>query len=369
MVVGCLLLANSTSDSPISRARLLILLGTLNVYEALLIGLAVWLIASRDLVRDGAILLGIEAFFLVDTTFLNHEIFTIDVHLGVLVSGLLMMLATFKLAAVFIGLRIFHASGALVRREPRAAGAGAGAGIWPARQARDQPGDADALAVDPAAGRGWTVGRVPQRAAVPRDTLVERFRAVDVATAARVPGLRVRVPARLVDVPPRLLRGGDRDVLRRGGPWCFGAGDLAEPPARLGRERRSGPAARAANRYALGGAVGGVVVRAAGAGGAEQHDEVAPHSLEHDGGVGRRDGSPLVQLATAGRREYVGRGSSKRRSNWRGSVDGVKREVRKNGPPPLLGCPKRRRRAAASYFLFDDPCRCVIGSTRVQLSD
>jgi hypothetical protein len=114
MLVGCILLTNSTSFTPISRSRLLVMLGTLNCYEALLIGLAVWLIATRDLVRDGAILLGIEAFFLVDTTWLNHEIFTIDLRLGVIVSALLMIAATVKLAAIIIGLRIHHGNGAFV---------------------------------------------------------------------------------------------------------------------------------------------------------------------------------------------------------------------------------------------------------------
>lgn len=114
MLIGCILLTNSTSFTPISRTRLLVMLGTLNCYEALLIGLAVWLIATRDLVRDGAILLGIEAFFLVDMTWLNHEIFTIDVNLGVIVSALLMIAAIVKLAAIFIGLRIHHGTAAFV---------------------------------------------------------------------------------------------------------------------------------------------------------------------------------------------------------------------------------------------------------------
>jgi hypothetical protein len=114
MLVGCILLTNSTSYSPIARGRLLVLLGTLNVYEFLLIGLAVWLIARRDLVRDGAILLGIEAFFLVDITWLNHELFTIDLKLGAIVATLLMIAATVKLAAIFVGLRIHDGALAFV---------------------------------------------------------------------------------------------------------------------------------------------------------------------------------------------------------------------------------------------------------------
>src|SRR5689334_18863840 len=71
MLFGCIALTNSSSWSPIKLQRLLILTATLNFYELLLIGLALFLIVRRGLWRDGAILLILEAFFLVDVTFLN----------------------------------------------------------------------------------------------------------------------------------------------------------------------------------------------------------------------------------------------------------------------------------------------------------
>src|SRR3989442_15881154 len=70
MLAGCLALTNSLSWNPIATRRLLTLIVTLNVYEGALIGLALFLITRRGLVRDGKILLILEAFFLVDTTFL-----------------------------------------------------------------------------------------------------------------------------------------------------------------------------------------------------------------------------------------------------------------------------------------------------------
>src|SRR5437762_3078566 len=73
MLAGCLALTNSLSWSPIGARRLLTLIVTLNVYEAALIWLALFLVTRRDLIRDGRMLLVLEAFFLVDTAFLNAE--------------------------------------------------------------------------------------------------------------------------------------------------------------------------------------------------------------------------------------------------------------------------------------------------------
>ena len=51
MLGGCLALTNSLSWSPIRLQRLLMLVVTLNIYEALLIALAIFLIAKRRLAR------------------------------------------------------------------------------------------------------------------------------------------------------------------------------------------------------------------------------------------------------------------------------------------------------------------------------
>jgi hypothetical protein len=106
MLGGLLTLTNSLSYSPIPQRHLLMLIATLNCYELLLVTLALWLIASRKLIRDGSILLGIEAVFLVDTAMLNAELFTVDPRLGAVVNLGLLLLAAAKLALIFRVLRV-----------------------------------------------------------------------------------------------------------------------------------------------------------------------------------------------------------------------------------------------------------------------
>src|SRR4051812_2950150 len=100
MLAGILALTNSLSWRPIPISRLLLLIVTLNIYEAALIGLALFLIIRRKLLRDGKILLILEAFFLVDTSFLNAEIVTAHYALGVAINVLLYLLAVGKLTLV-----------------------------------------------------------------------------------------------------------------------------------------------------------------------------------------------------------------------------------------------------------------------------
>ena len=52
------------------------LIVTLNVYEAALLAIALFLITRRGLRRDGRMLLLLQAFFLADFTFLNAEVAT-----------------------------------------------------------------------------------------------------------------------------------------------------------------------------------------------------------------------------------------------------------------------------------------------------
>jgi hypothetical protein len=97
MLAGCLALTNSLSWNPIATKRLLTLIVTLQVYEAALIGLAIYLVTSRGLVRDGRILLILEAVFLVDAAFLNAEIATLNFKVGLMVNGILFVLAAMKI--------------------------------------------------------------------------------------------------------------------------------------------------------------------------------------------------------------------------------------------------------------------------------
>jgi hypothetical protein len=106
MLLGLMTLTNSLSFSPISHHRLIALIGTLNLYETVLIGLAVWLIAKRKLIRDAEILLAIEALFLSDGAFLSAEMFTADLAIGVMVNFALLAMATGKLIAILVALKL-----------------------------------------------------------------------------------------------------------------------------------------------------------------------------------------------------------------------------------------------------------------------
>ncbi len=99
MLGGCLALTNSLSWLSLPLERLLLLIATINIYEAALIGLAL-LLLKRRLMRDGNILLILEAFFLVDVSFLNAEVATANFHLGILISILLFALAILKLRLI-----------------------------------------------------------------------------------------------------------------------------------------------------------------------------------------------------------------------------------------------------------------------------
>ena len=106
MLFGIFALNGSLDWSPMPRGNLLLLIGTLNLYEWLLIGLGVLLVRNR-IVRDAIIVLLIEAFFLVDAGFLGMEVFTVDPRYGLAVNIVLAFLALAKVGVLLwaIGLR------------------------------------------------------------------------------------------------------------------------------------------------------------------------------------------------------------------------------------------------------------------------
>jgi hypothetical protein len=100
MLAGCLALTNSLSWLSIPLWRLLILLATLNVYEAALIGLAAYLVLVRGFRRDGMMLVILEAFFFIDITFLNAEISTQKSWIGPTIALASFLAAAVKLAVI-----------------------------------------------------------------------------------------------------------------------------------------------------------------------------------------------------------------------------------------------------------------------------
>jgi hypothetical protein len=101
MLAGCYTLNNALALRPGQTGKLLFLLLTLNAYEALLIGLGLFLILRRGLLADGRTLLLLEVLFIADVTLLNGECFASSFSAGMLVSGAALLLAALKAVVVF----------------------------------------------------------------------------------------------------------------------------------------------------------------------------------------------------------------------------------------------------------------------------
>jgi hypothetical protein len=108
LFTGFRVILGALNSAPGDWKTLLELIVTLNVYEVVTIGLALFLITRRGLRRDGWILLGIEALFLVDLTNLNAELFTAMPRLGAVINAVLFALAMGKILIVTrtLGLRL-----------------------------------------------------------------------------------------------------------------------------------------------------------------------------------------------------------------------------------------------------------------------
>ena len=95
MLFGVFALNDSFTWSPLPSRNLLTVLVMINVYEAMLIGLAMVLL-RRGIRRDATVLLLIETFFLADVGFLNIELFGLSLGLGLTVNALVMLAAAGK---------------------------------------------------------------------------------------------------------------------------------------------------------------------------------------------------------------------------------------------------------------------------------
>src|SRR4051812_32553066 len=84
MLLGCWLLNFALYTKAGDLKNLILLLLIINIYEVCLIALGLVLIRKDMFKRDGRILLALEALFLVDVTFINGIISTIDFRIGLL---------------------------------------------------------------------------------------------------------------------------------------------------------------------------------------------------------------------------------------------------------------------------------------------
>ena len=92
MLASCVLLANSSSHWGIPLKQLLLLDGTLLLYQVALFGMGSYLIFKRRVFRDGKTLLILDAVFLADITFVSTELLTSDLKIGLYVGIVLFLL-------------------------------------------------------------------------------------------------------------------------------------------------------------------------------------------------------------------------------------------------------------------------------------
>lgn len=106
MLFGCWLLNSALHTKAGDIRKLLVLLLIINLYEALLILLGLTLIKRIAFKRDGRILLGLQALFLVDVTFFTGVISTIDFAWGLLINLAVFALAALKVRIILKGLHL-----------------------------------------------------------------------------------------------------------------------------------------------------------------------------------------------------------------------------------------------------------------------
>jgi hypothetical protein len=106
MLAGCYGLVHVMRVGAGGSGTVLLLMGVLQVYELLLVGLAWFLISSRRAERDGRMLLLLELVFLVDAAYINAEYCARDPKGGVLVSFLVLVLAFIKVGVMLTALGI-----------------------------------------------------------------------------------------------------------------------------------------------------------------------------------------------------------------------------------------------------------------------
>ena len=106
MLGGCLMLSHALEIRPGRLAPLAGLIGALQFYEWLVTALALFLAFRKESARDARLLLGIEALFLADLTFLNAEFLSADPWSGAAVAAGSLLMGAGRVAMVLGRLRI-----------------------------------------------------------------------------------------------------------------------------------------------------------------------------------------------------------------------------------------------------------------------
>jgi len=100
MVIGCYLVLAPFQQVTRSIADLLIYFFVVNFYEAILIVTAIYIIVKKNVVRDGAILLVIEGFFLADATLINSVYYFYNIWFGLIINAIILVLALVKITFI-----------------------------------------------------------------------------------------------------------------------------------------------------------------------------------------------------------------------------------------------------------------------------
>ncbi len=100
MLAGCFLIAYATHQDREPLIKLTALLVVLNVYEALVITLGLYLWRKKGMMRDAGYLLVLEVLLIVDLAFLYQECVTHSLPVGAVLASVATPLAVIKLAVV-----------------------------------------------------------------------------------------------------------------------------------------------------------------------------------------------------------------------------------------------------------------------------
>lgn len=110
MLLGCFLISREIHQAdPGSAGFVLMLVGlivVMNIYEAAVIGMGLWLSRSQALVRDSRHLLGLALLLLIDAAFVYQETATADPWLGGTIAGLAGVLGIIKLLIIMRGVGV-----------------------------------------------------------------------------------------------------------------------------------------------------------------------------------------------------------------------------------------------------------------------